>query len=281
MYSGLIHRINGSTGSENGRPASSSHQGSKTRTKITKTGKQLVKGRRPSVNKRRKRDSTADNSRTSNKIELRFRPYIQWYTLLLVPCMHVQCILQSIIANHCWWTCRMPWWSMKAKSLTHLICPGTPQALWSLNHLLTIQMQCHQELKSNRKENYTNWAHFNNPGRNTSFELFRAAGCKSKSSYNLKPQFYIFLRSVPGLSLPLSGYGKPPPAERKKNKKKDKKKKKGNENTCSNYILGLNHAKYIQAPFINKFSLNSENLWVVTCLWIVLESLGGYVHPHR
>lgn len=146
-------------------------------------------------------------------------------------------------------------------------------------------MQCHQELKSNRKENYTNWAHFNNPGRNTSFELFRAAGCKSKSSYNLKPQFYIFLRSVPGLKpasvrlltkLWKANSPKPPPPPKKKTRKK-----KGNENTCSNYILGLNHAKYIQEPFINKFSLNSKNLWVVTCLWIVLESLGGYVHPHR
>ncbi|KAJ6920597.1 hypothetical protein NC651_014244 [Populus alba x Populus x berolinensis] len=57
MFSGLIHRINGSAGSENGRPASSSHQGSKTRTKITKRGKQLVKGRKLSVNKRRKKIS--------------------------------------------------------------------------------------------------------------------------------------------------------------------------------------------------------------------------------
>lgn len=43
----------------------------------SQTGKQLVKGRRLSVNKRRKKDFTADNSRTSNKIELRFGPYIQ------------------------------------------------------------------------------------------------------------------------------------------------------------------------------------------------------------
>ncbi|KAJ6931254.1 hypothetical protein NC652_014675 [Populus alba x Populus x berolinensis] len=88
MLSGLIHRINGSGGSENGRPASSSHQGSKTRTKITTTGKQLVKGRRLSVNKRRKKDFTADNSRTSNKIELRFRPLHSMIYIVVASSLH-------------------------------------------------------------------------------------------------------------------------------------------------------------------------------------------------
>lgn len=197
--------------------------------------------------------------------------------------MHVQCILQSIIANHCWWTCRMSWWVHASKVTNSSYLPRNPTS--TLNQLLIIQMQYYQELKSNRKENYINWAHFNNPGRNTSFELFKAVGCKSKSSYNLKPQFYIFLRSVPGLKPACqaankaleSQLPKAPPPKKKKKRKETKRK----ENTCSNYISGLNHAKYIQEPFINKFSLNSENLWVVTCLWIVLESLGGYVHLHR
>ena len=184
------------------------------------------------MNKRRKNDFTADNSRTSNKIELRFRPYIQWCTLLLVPCMHVQCILQSIIANHCWWTCRMSWWVHASKVTNSSYLPRNPTS--TLNQLLIIQMQYYQELKSNRKENYINWAHFNNPGRNTSFELFKAVGCKSKSSYNLKPQFYIFLRSVPGLKPACQAANKalesqlpkaPPPKKKKKNEKKQKEKK--------------------------------------------------------
>ncbi|KAJ6998529.1 hypothetical protein NC653_014641 [Populus alba x Populus x berolinensis] len=69
--------MNGSAGSENGRPASSCHQGFKTRTKITDRKAASQRQKTICEQEKEKRFHSSDNSRTSNKIELRFRPYIQ------------------------------------------------------------------------------------------------------------------------------------------------------------------------------------------------------------